>query len=195
MFFGSFFLYGCGKNEPIMVPVYETETELMTEEESIVHEIQEEKSIFYVYICGAIEKPGVYEIEEDTRLYQLIALAGGFLEDAATDSVNQARKMADGEQIKIPTTEEISSGQVIEEATNQSATNQAETKISESLININSASEAELCTIIGVGLTRAQSIIVYREANGNFQEIEDIMKVDGIKEGLFDKMKDQIKAN
>lgn len=194
-FIGSLFLYGCGKNQPILISVHESETETVigsevdTDEETELLELQEEKPSFYVYICGAIEKPGVYEIEEETRLYQLIELAGGFLDDASTDSVNQARKMTDGEQIKIPTKEEISNGQVVGEEFNEE-----EIKTAETLININTALEEELCTINGVGLSRAQSIIVYRETNGDFKVIEDIMKVDGIKEGLFGKMKDQIIA-
>jgi len=198
---GSFFLYGCGKAEPTMIPIVALDAESTTEEgqtlkeqgklEGTAKESLEslEDSLIYVYISGAVEKTGVYEVEPDSRLYQVIEIAGGFLENASVDSVNQARKVIDGEQIRIPTVEEILSGEIVIE---ESSINGEVGSSSNSLVNINTATKDQLCTIAGVGETRAEGIIAYREKHGEFKEIEDIMKIDGIKEGLFSKMQGEI---
>lgn len=203
-FIGSLFLYGCGNEEPTMIPVMNSElgsteitvegqetqadTVLSTDESDIMKEATKEQ-LLYVYISGAIENPGVYIIESETRLYQVIEAAGGFLNNASADSVNQARKVTDGEQIKIPTVEEIANGEVTaEESPNSGVLESSE----DSLVNINLATKEQLCTIAGVGETRAESIILFREEHGDFKDIKDIMKIDGIKEGLFNKMKDKI---
>lgn len=149
----------------------------------------------YIYVCGAVELPGVYCLRQGSRLYEAVELAGGLTGDADENCLNMAREIADGEQVVILTQEEAallkesgiypgmdSSGQ----GNGQPGTGAC------GLVNINTASLAELTTVSGIGEGRAQAIIAYREQNGSFQSIEDIKKVDGIKDGLFSKIKDKI---
>lgn len=149
---------------------------------------QEVKDIAYVYVCGAVNAPGVYELASDARVYEAIALAGGTCENAAADALNQASVVTDGERIYIPTREELEKGIVdLKEPEVTGADNKNEGKI-----NINTASKEELKSLPGIGDAKADSIITYREANGPFQAIEDMMNIEGIKEGVFNKIKDKI---
>lgn len=139
-----------------------------------------------VHICGAVRLPGVYTLEAGSRIYQAIEAAGGFTEDAGEDYLNQADPVSDGMKIYVPTLEEI------EETRWQQISGQAVSDEGKGLVNINTADEELLCTLSGVGSSRAKSIIAYREKHGSFQKIEDIMNVEGIKDGLFQKIKDSI---
>ena len=131
----------------------------------------------YVYICGHVNSPGVVKCLKGTRLYEAVAMAGGADDSADMSAVNLAALVADGERIYIPAYgEDIS---VIEEQT-------------EGIVNINKATESELMTLPGIGSSRAADIVRYRTDNGRFQTIEDIMKVSGIKEAAFNKIKNYI---
>lgn len=141
----------------------------------------------YVDICGAVRYPGVYELDGDARVFEAVELAGGLLEEACVQAVNQAEKLQDGQKVYIPTKEEW------EEAGMLPGTGE-ETPVSDGLVNINTADATELCSLPGVGESRAQAIIQYREEHGNFGSIEEIQNVSGIKNGLFLKMKDLIKV-
>jgi len=150
-----------------------------------------ESSIF-VFICGAISKPGVYEMPEGSRVYELINRAGGITSDGAVNSVNQAETLQDSQQVYIPRRDEVT-------VTVASGTLGADTPgaagqgaLGKALININTADETTLQQINGIGASRAADIVAYRNTNGSFEEIEDIMKVPGIKNGLFSRIKDQI---
>lgn len=160
----------------------------------------------YVHICGAVEKPGVYELDAGSRVYEVIEAAEGFTEEAYGDYVNQAELLQDGQKITIPTLEEVelakAEGTFQESWTSGRADGQ-ETGVGQSqvmvdadnskgLVNINTATESELCSISGIGASRAAAIVKYRQENGNFASIEDIMKVSGIKEGTYEKIKDMI---
>lgn len=136
----------------------------------------------YVHVCGAVAREGVYKLPEGSRVFEAVEMAGGFAEDAVKEYLNLASVLSDGMKLYVPTDEELSELSVI---------NSAEESTS-SLININTASREQLMSITGIGETRALAIIEYREKNGAFSAIEDIMKVDGIKQGMFDKIKDQI---
>jgi competence protein ComEA len=140
----------------------------------------------YVYICGAINEPGVYEMPEVCRLYEVVEKAGGLREEASASYLNQAEILTDGQKIYVPTEEEV----IATEETNVNVFPESSEK--SLLIDINTASVNELMTLTGVGESRALSIIAFREENGKFQGKEDIMKVTGIKEGLYNKIKDQI---
>lgn len=146
----------------------------------------------YIYVCGAVELPGVYSLRQGSRLYEAVELAGGLTGDADENCLNMARKITDGEQIVILTQEEAAS---LREAgqypVSESVQQDAQAKDS-GLVNINTATVAELTTVSGIGTSRAQAIIDYREQNGVFGSIDDIKKVDGIKDGLFSKIKDKI---
>lgn len=138
-----------------------------------------EKTI-YVHICGEVVNEGVYTVKEDSRVYEVLELAGGLTEEAATDYVNLARQVKDGEKIIFPSKEQMETGEF--------CIDHAEEK----LVNINTASIEKLTTLSGIGESRAKLIIDYREEHGDFETIEDIMKVSGIKEGAFNKIKDSI---
>lgn len=140
----------------------------------------EEPDMIYVYVCGAVNSPRVVALASGSRGWEAVEAAGGFAEDAAEMSVNLAAKLEDGMQLCIPTQEEAD-----READAQAAAESG-------LVNLNKADVSRLTSLPGIGEARAEAIIAYREAHGGFTAIEDIMKVSGIKEGAFEKIKDRI---
>lgn len=166
-------------------------------------EMQQE--MIYVDVCGAVANPGVFQLAAGSRVFQAIEAAGGYLPEAALTCVNRAGVLTDGQQLYILTQEEMerqgldpaemagaSDGQMNGSAgTGQNMGMTAQVQ-QDNRININTADEAQLTTLTGIGATRAQAIIAYREENGPFAAIEDIMNVQGIKEGTFAKIKDEI---
>ncbi len=180
------------------VPSVENITEMCTEAESGAdsvsfdrpEEVQTEQSMaLYADICGAVQEPGVYKLEEGARIFQLIEQAGGLREDADLTSVNQAEKVTDGMKVRIYTKEEAASlpQQILESTAESEQTAPISAKI-----NINSADIAQLTQLTGIGEARAADIIAYRTEHGRFLTIEEIMNVSGIKESTFQKIKDQI---
>lgn len=157
---------------------------------------QVESSTLFVHICGEVVNPGVYELPAGSRIFEAVEEAGGFTLEAEKSYVNLAQQLEDGYKIRIPAIGEepetepeqypgIQTGQPAILQSVQAGTDSG-------LVDINRADKTELCTLPGVGESRAESIISYREKNGGFSRIEDIMKVEGIKEGMFAKMKDKI---
>ena len=138
----------------------------------------------YVHICGAVINPGVYQVPAGTRVYQALELAGGSSNDAYLSGINLADKLADGQKVYIPAEGENAEGILSTDSGD----------VQSVMININTASEAELMTLPGIGQSRAKDIINYRVKNGLFESIDDIMKVSGIKEAAFEKIKDLIKV-
>ena len=141
-----------------------------------------------------MQAPGVYELEEGARVCHAVEAAGGFTGKADETYINQAGVLADGMQLYIPTKEEVKqllSGES-RILTTVNAKSEADAEMQNGLVNINTASEEVLCSLPGIGSERAGRIIKYRNENGPFIVIEDIMKVSGIKEGMFRKMKDKI---
>lgn len=153
----------------------ENKAELTNEDED---KVKEEKMI-YVQLCGAVVNTGVYKVSEGTRVFEVIEMAGGLTEDAAVKAVNQAREANDGELIYFPTVTEVESGEY---------TISGES----SLIHINAATKEQLMSLPGIGESKALSIISYRESNNGFKNIEEIMNVSGIKESMYEKIKDLI---
>jgi len=151
-----------------------------TEADNLDAMAKESGSTAFVHICGEIVAPGVYEVPSDSRVCDVLLLAGGFTEDAAPEAVNLAAVVSDGMQVVIPS---------ITEADNSM---QQEKREREGLVNINTASAEELCKLPGIGESRARDILAYRKEQGDFGSIEDIMQVSGIKEGMFLKFKDMI---
>lgn len=142
-----------------------------------------------VYICGAVKKPGVYEFKSGSRVYDAVKAADGFKKHAVKTAINQARYLEDGEQISIPTIKEFKTNSSKEEIKQDKT---ASSPANDKLININTASASELTSLSGIGQSRADAIIEYRETNGSFKDISDIMKISGIKEGVFNKIKNKI---
>ena len=190
-----------------------------TETESVlVDAVNPQAGVIYVHVCGAVENPGVYELEAGSRVYEAVQQAGGFADSAEQNYVNQAQVLEDGVKLVIPTREEAAAAQ--DDASEESNALQdraqdgsgiaggAEREIgivggarsdgqggdaaSDGRININTASEAQLCEIPGIGATRAAAIAAYRESHGAFGKPEGIMNVNGIKEGMYEKIKDII---
>lgn len=158
-------------------------------------------SLIYVHVCGAVQNPAVYSLSEGSRVCDAVAKAGGFTESAADDYVNQARFLSDGERVYIPKKDELSSLSASQYAAGQSV-NYIRNGLSEAgltatgqeqvPVNINTAGINELTTLPGIGESRAESIIAYRENHGAFSRIEDIMKISGIKGAAYEKIKDRI---
>lgn len=186
---------GCGKKtenyiDTDMVQSKETETQSQQAlEEKDKTEVQQTECVC-VYICGSVREPGVYFLEAGSRVCDVLKIAGGFTEEAATDYWNQARVLVDGEMLYVPTKEEAA-----EQAVPDMSKNSGISKETEEKININTASKEELMKIPTVGETRAENIIAYRKKHGAFSEISDIKQVSGIKDGVFDKIKDYIVVN
>ena len=148
-----------------------------------------------VYVCGAVVNPGVYELSEGSRIDDAVIAAGGFSEDADRTYVNLAARLSDGSKLQIPTISETSDETLAKEIESfDTGDNGYKSGASDGsgLININTASQTELATLPGIGEGIAGKIIKYRDENGSFKSIEDIMKVSGIKDKLFSKIKDQI---
>ncbi|MDY5021504.1 MAG: helix-hairpin-helix domain-containing protein [Blautia sp.] len=144
----------------------------------------------YVDVCGAVNHPGVYSLDPGSRVFQAIEAAGGCTDQAAGEYVNQAERLSDGQQVYVPTRQEAEEQKLSHSA---AAAIQGE-HVSDMAgkVNLNTADETELTTLTGIGAARAQAIILYREENGPFSSIEEIMNVQGIKEGTFEKIKDDI---
>ena len=143
-----------------------------------------------VYVCGAVQRPDVYEISADSRIVDAVSAAGGFAIDAYPEAMNLAETVSDGSRIYVPTKEEVDALAVVYSDTGSESGDT--TSDSTGRVNINTATLEELTTLPGIGDTRARAIIDYREQNGAFGNIEDIMQVTGIKEKSFSKIKDSI---
>lgn len=255
---GAVLLVGCTRKEELLVLdeeiVAEEEQPEISEEETAKEEsgtetagentqggvpLQEENSpgVICVHVCGAVARPGVYELQAGSRVYEAVQAAGGFTGQAEQNYVNQAQVLPDGVKLVIPTAEEVAA---VEEAeagkveAGEAEASAAGTKedaaqiqagivaeeaggklqagiVAETLpgeagsgknaqpedgkININTASEEQLCGIPGIGATRAAAIAAYRDSHGGFKKPEDIMQVSGIKEGMYEKIKDSICVN
>ena len=174
-------------------------------ESEAVSDKEMQQAMIYVDVCGAVANPGVFQLAAGSRVFQAIEAAGGYLPEAALTCVNRAGVLTDGQQLYILTQEEMerqgldpaemvkaSDGQMNGSAGTGQNTGVATQVQQDNRININTADEAQLTTLTGIGATRAQAIIAYREENGPFAAIEDIMNVQGIKEGTFAKIKDEI---
>ncbi|MDD7220596.1 MAG: helix-hairpin-helix domain-containing protein [Clostridia bacterium] len=153
---------------------------------------KEQNSFIYVDVCGAVVNPGVFQLEEGSRVFQAIEAAGGYLPEASETCVNRAEVLSDGQQLYIFTREEMEQQGIQAGTAGNAAMNQPDPAGLDGKVNINTADESQLTTLTGIGATRAQAIIAYREENGPFSAIEDIMNVQGIKEGTFQKIKDDI---
>lgn len=193
-----FCMSACSSKEAILLEDDNLVHQDREETDTDIEEQQVEQSTLFVHICGEVEEPGVYELPVGSRIFEAVEAAGGFTLKAETGYVNLAQQLEDGYMIRIPSVaadreeaarQEASQGvQSVQQMTDAFVSTGAD----DGLVDINSADKQELCTIPGVGESRAESIIAYREKNGGFKKIEDIMNVEGIKDGMFAKMKDKI---
>ena len=165
----------------------------------------EETKTLVVHICGAVSAPGVYELPAGSRIIDAVEAGGGFLPEADEACCNLAEEIVDGCQIYIMTkTESCADGQTEKKAgiqtspdsdmqtTDRNVRSNSAPALENGLVNLNTADIAALMTLPGIGESRAKAIISYREQHGAFAQIEDIMKISGIKQAAFSKIKDKI---
>ena len=165
----------------------------------------EEAKTLVVHICGAVSAPGVYELPAGSRIIDAVEAGGGFLPEADEACCNLAEEIVDGCQIYIMTkTESCADGQTEKKAgiqtspdsdmqtTDRNVRSNSAPALENGLVNLNTADVAALMTLPGIGESRAKAIISYREQHGAFAQIEDIMKISGIKQAAFSKIKDKI---
>ena len=172
------FLTGCAREAEVELEAVSVEE---LEEKGVSgSDTEVSKETVYVHVCGEVESPGVYELDAGSRVCDAIQAAGGLTLEAAGEDLNQAEILEDGQQIRVISVEEL-----MEE-------HRSSNKDTDGKININNASKEELMTLSGVGESKADAIIRYRNEKGNFKSIEDIMEIEGIKEGVFKKIEDQI---
>ena len=213
---------GCDDDSSQVIPIENVRAETLAEDSGRMVEAgteyagqkeeEKETKTVKVYVCGAVRSPDVYSLEENMRVVDAVDAAGGFTDDAGTDYLNLAAPVSDGEKIYIPTSVEIEEalaegeelyGTIVNITSNtpgiENGNNGAGTEMShestnsaEGMVDINTADKSTLMTLPGIGESKADKIIAYREQNGGFASIEDIMLVGGIKEGLFNKVKDKI---
>lgn len=159
----------------------------------------------FVDIGGAVKKPGVYSLKRGKRVFDVIEKAGGLLENSYIKDLNQAKKVEDGEKIYIYTVEEYKKLS-LEEQNNNSLGRRNRKKnvgvkksgrktVNKVIVDINTAGKDELMTLPGVGESKARSIISCRERKGPFRRKEDLMNIAGIKNGVYNKLKDIIRVN
>ena len=173
-----FWIVGLNKDETIVEEIDNGKN--ISEEKNLDSELKNEEKIkIYADISGCVEKPGVYEVEEGTRIFQLIEKAGGLTKDADIEGLNRAEIVSDGQKIIIYAKGES------QESENTGVSSSGK-------ININTADASQLQTISGVGPVTAEKIIEYRKANGKFSSIEDIKNVSGIGDKTFEKIRENI---
>ena len=179
-----FLCVGCGKTSYFQsTELVETATD--TEKtESVVEELVPET--IYVQVAGAVLNPDVYQLPIGSRVYAALDAAGGLLDSADVSDINQAQILEDGEKLYVYTVEETI-------ALKEEQAIKSQESFDDGLININTASAAELRTLPGIGETKANQIVSFREANGKFSSIEDIKNVSGIGEGIFNQINMLIK--
>lgn len=178
---------GCQKEETVFHDISEEELEEKgvsgdedgMEKDGIEKDGIEKEGIF-VHVCGEVVHPGVYELKAGSRVYEAVKAAGGMSVNAAQNFLNQAEILEDGQQIYVPSEEEISD------------TDSENGRTDDCKVNLNQASKEQLMTLPGVGEAKADAIIRYRSEKGNFRSIEEIMEIEGIKEGVFKKIEDWI---
>lgn len=176
---------GCSGKEEKQEILEEAQT--MGEEETKTKQAEmteKEGDTIYVYVCGQVVCPGVYELKESSRLYEALEAAGGMTETAADTYLNQAESLEDGQKVYVPSREEEASLVSVPEGGKE-----------DGKVDLNQASKEELMTLDGIGEARADAILKYREDGGGFRSAEELKEVEGIKDGIYNKIKDKIKVS
>ncbi|MCM1272304.1 MAG: ComEA family DNA-binding protein [Clostridium sp.] len=133
-----------------------------------------------VYVCGAVANPGVYYMEQGSIKQDALHAAGGFSGEADEEYINLAEGISAGEKIYFPSRDETEAylSIVQEEASG--------------LVNINTADVETLMTLPGIGKSKAKAIVEYREEHGSYKSVDDIKQISGIKDGVYNNIKDYI---
>lgn len=197
--FTGIFCAGCGaRSDEILLESQEDTSDTVEETEQEEREMTDEipsvtpePQEIFVDVCGAVNQPGVYEMDPDSRVFQAIEVAGGMTEEASGISVNQAQPLSDGQQVYVPTVQEAEEGSFVPAVPETTGTGES-MGTEDGIVNLNTADAETLKTLSGIGDSKAQAILAYREEHGGFSSIEEIMKVPGIKESTFSMIKDKI---
>lgn len=176
-------LTGCGKQQEQEIIWSTGVVDEVSAEFGDDTEEKTQQTIMFIHVCGAVACPGVYEMPQGSRVYEAIAMAGGMLPEADENYLNLADVLQDGKKIQVLTKEET------QEKSNTLAA------IEDGKVNINTATVKELTQLTGIGDSRAEAIVSYRNEHGAFQSVEQIKQVSGIKDGLFEKIKEKITVN
>lgn len=145
-----------------------------------------------VHVCGAVRNPGVYELAALSRVGDAVDAAGGFKDNAAKDYLNLAENISDGQKITVYTKKQVKSFSGKGPDGSDSGSVIHSDGALQGLVNINTASREELMTLQGIGESKADDIIAYRESNGRFKNKDELMNIPGIKKGVYSKISDNI---
>ena len=197
--FTGIFCAGCGaRSDEILLESQEDTSDTVEETEQEEREMTDEipsvtpePQEIFVDVCGAVNQPGVYGMDPDSRVFQAIEAAGGMTEEASGISVNQAQPLSDGQQVYVPTVQEAEEGSFVPAVPETTGTGES-MGTEDGIVNLNTADAETLKTLSGIGDSKAQAILAYREEHGGFSSIEEIMQVPGIKESTFSMIKDKI---
>jgi len=146
----------------------------VTSSEEVGSSAEKDTATCFVFVCGEVNKPGVYELPVKSRYKDAIEMAGGLTGNADITAVNQASVVKDQDKIVVP------------------SKTGAEQGSGTGLISLNQSTKEQLMTLPGIGEAKATSIIAYRDKKGGFKSVEELLKVEGIKAGVFNKIKDSI---
>lgn len=174
-------LYGTDSGEEPFVSALPKESTMEPDSESAADKPQK----IWVDVCGEVKHPGVYSLEENSRVFEAVEAAGGFTGEADTRSLNQAEFLCDGQKLTVLSREEASKRQIEQ---NTGGTED------DGRVNLNKAAKSELMSLPGIGEVRAEAILAYRDAHGGFDSIEEIKQIEGIKDAVFEKLKDRIRV-
>lgn len=148
-----------------------------------------EDQLVTVDVKGAVKKPGVYQLQSNSRVQDALEKAGGMTEEADLKSINQAQKLSDEAVVYVAKVGE----NAVDVTTSTPANATSGTGQTKStLVNLNTATEADFQTISGIGQKRAQDIIAYREANGRFKSVDELKNVSGIGAKTLEKLKEYV---
>ena len=175
------------RNEESQLPQEEYFLPVELSEEIEASEVTKEEKLesYIVDIKGAVAKPGVYEVDSLARVHDVITLAGGLTDGADEARINLAQKVQDEMVIYVPEKGEDDDVTNLVLATNVS-------KAGEQKVNVNQATKEEIETLPGIGPAKAQAIIEYRDENGPFQQVEDLLQVNGIGEKTLENLREYV---
>ncbi len=177
-----------GGQEAVPAEAGETDPDVRCEKETAIRQSAAEEDTLCVYICGEVMMPGVYELPEGSRVWQALQAAGGLTEDADVMALNQAALLSDGEQISVLSRDETASLRAAGQLPQTAGSGSAQPGGDAARVNLNTADAETLMTLPGIGQTRADLILRYREEHGGFSGPEELMNIDGIGEKSYQKL-------
>ncbi len=148
---------------------------------------EEESAVCWVHVCGEVNFPGVYELPSGARWYEAVEAAGGFCSLADDSAVNLAALVEDGQKIYIP-----AEGEELPGDTGYAAEGSGSMAARNGKVNLNTAGREELMTLKGIGESRAEEILEYRNAQGGFSSVEELKNISGIGDKTFEKLRDYV---